>query len=109
MPIDLALLHAQDRSIQVNVFASGQLVMETGSDFQQRGKAAFHSDRTRSGIGDLGQDFEQRTFSGTIAPDDTDDLALIGAEPKIAQSPDLLTAVAGRCKRLPRPRDDLLA
>ena len=35
LALDLAIAHAQDRSIQVNILSPGQLGMEAGSDFQQ--------------------------------------------------------------------------
>ena len=48
LAFDLGLAHAEDRAVQVDVLASGQLGVEAGADLQQRRHAAANLGRGRS-------------------------------------------------------------
>jgi hypothetical protein len=39
LPRNLRLLHTQNRAVQKNIFASGQLRMKSGADFQETANA----------------------------------------------------------------------
>src|SRR5438309_9216622 len=70
---NLAVFHAQYGAVQINVLASGEFFVKAGAHFEKRGDAARHVNFAGSGIGDFGQHFEKRAFSGAIAPDDAHD------------------------------------
>src|SRR3954467_10296923 len=64
--------------------------MKAGSHFEQAGNAAAYDDAPAGRLRDPAQDLEKRRFSGSVAPDDTDKLALLDFEVNIAQRPELL-------------------
>ena len=45
--VDLSLAHAENRAAQVDIFASGQLGMKSGADFEQAADAAVNFGRAR--------------------------------------------------------------
>ena len=68
--------HAEDRAVQIDVFAAGQLGVKAGADFQQAGHAALDQRAAFGRLGDPREDLEQRRFAGAVASDDADDLAV---------------------------------
>src|SRR5262249_31751729 len=86
---DLRSLHAKDRAAEIDVLASTQLTMKTYADFQQGADAAVDFRRSARGIGDAGEDLEQRALSGAVAPDDAGDLALLDLQRDVLEGPEL--------------------
>src|SRR5882672_7194405 len=84
---DLAVFHAQYGAVQINVLAAGEFFVKAGAHFEKRGDAARNVNFTGSGVGDFGQHFEKRAFSGAIAPDDAHDFTGIDTKRDIAQGP----------------------
>src|SRR5215472_15671005 len=64
--VDLPLLHAHDGTVEIDVLAPGELLVESGTDFQQRGDPSPSSDTACSRIGDPGEYFQQRALAGTV-------------------------------------------
>src|SRR5215204_4496517 len=58
--LDLHFLHAENRAVEVDVFASGQFRMEAGTDFEERANAAAYFNFAFSRGGDARKDFQQR-------------------------------------------------
>ena len=70
--------HAEDRAVQEDVLAAGQLGVEAGADLEQRPDAAAQHRPARSvGGGDPREDLQQRALAGAVAADDADHLALL--------------------------------
>ena len=74
--------HAQDRAVEVDIFAAGEFGMKAGADFQQAADAADDFRIAGGGLGDAREDFEQGGFAGAIAADDPDDFTRIDIEMK---------------------------
>ena len=55
-----ALRHAQDRAVEVDVLAAGQLGVEAGADLQQAADPAVDLGAPGGRLGDAGEDLEQR-------------------------------------------------
>src|SRR5438309_1826477 len=77
---DLRLLHAQDGAVQENVVPTRQLGMESGSDFEQRSYAAPDLYTAPGGLGDAGQNLQQRALARAIAADDPDHFSALDLE-----------------------------
>src|SRR5258705_12464092 len=66
--------------------------MEAGTNFEQAGQTAAHLDVTVCRISDSRNNFQQRAFTGAIAADNADPLALRDVEINVAQGPERLIA-----------------
>src|SRR5439155_23225310 len=55
---------------------------------------AAQGDAAGGGLGDAGEDLEQRTLAGAVAADDPEDLALLHVEADILEGPEFLDRVA---------------
>src|SRR5437868_3713552 len=62
--------HAEDRTIEKYVFASGQFRMKAGANFQQARDPPLHGHTSFRRFGDSRQYFQQRALAGTITADD---------------------------------------
>ena len=58
--------------------------METRPDLQQGANTASGTDGSDSRTGNFGQEFQERTFTGTILSDNPDDVPLLDFEINIA-------------------------
>ncbi len=79
-PVDLAALHPEDRPVQIDVLAAGELGMEACSDLEQAADAAANLDAPRGRRRDAGEDLEQRRLPGAVPADDAEHLALLHLE-----------------------------
>ena len=52
LPGDLAARHAKDGTVQIHIFATGQLGVEPGADLQQAANAAIEIDDAAGRLGD---------------------------------------------------------
>src|SRR4051812_41102553 len=77
---DLSLSHAEDRAVEKNVFATGQLRMKSRPNLKQTRHPRPHHYSSLRGISDARDYFQQCAFAGAVAPDDTDDVSLIDVE-----------------------------
>src|SRR6185369_10057980 len=75
--LDFSLGHAQNRAVEKYVFASRQLRVESGANFQQTGYSSFDSDFTQGWCGDARKDLQQRALPGSVPTDDPEHVALI--------------------------------
>src|SRR5439155_5819344 len=87
-PVDLALLHPKYRSVQVDVFAPGQVGMETGADFEKAAHAPIHLRATRRWLGDSGENLQQRAFARAVPADNAEHFAVFDLEGDVFQGPD---------------------
>src|SRR5207237_8280898 len=66
---DFRVLHAEDRTVQVNILASGQLAVKAGSDLEQTSDAAIESGPSLRRFGDAREDFQQCGFACAVDAD----------------------------------------
>ena len=97
---DFVASHAHDGAVHVDVLTAGQLRMETGTDFQERGNAATGTDGSGGRGGDTRQKFQQGGLPGTVFSDNAYYIALMHIEGDVFQRPDIfrrafLAAVVG--------------
>ena len=97
--VNLPLLHAENRSVDVDVFASSQIRMETGPHFQQARDPAVHFGAPLGWIGDPAQDLQQRALAGTVSSNDSDHVSSIDLEGDVAQCPNHISIVRRRKPR----------
>src|SRR5262245_46722724 len=103
---DFCPLHAQDRTAEVDVLASSQLTMKPHADLQQGADTAEDFRRSARRFGDAGEDLEERALSRAVAPDDTDDLALLDLQRDVLDRPDLSALHGGAVVAPKRPGDE---
>jgi hypothetical protein len=105
---DLRAWHAEDRAIQVDVLAAGQLGMEPGAHLEQGGDPAADENRAARRFGDAGQHLQQCALSRSVPTHDTHHFPAAYAEGNVLQGPEVLApgwrvGAAGRCHASPEP------
>ena len=100
--VDLALGQPIDRSVHVDVLASGEIGVETRAELQHRGDQPCTLDGPRLRLENPGHELEQRALAGTVLTDDRHGVAGRDVEVDIPQGPQL----CGR--RAPPPKQRLL-
>ena len=91
--LDLSALHPEDRAVEEDVLAPGELRVEPGSDLEQAAHAAADDRATRSRGRDACEHFQQRRLARAVASDDAEHLALRNGEAHVTERPDLLLLV----------------
>ena len=87
-PLDLPLAHAQNRAVQIRIFAARQFGMKSRADFQQAAHAAANFRRAFGGLRDAGENLQQRGFARAVAADQAEHFALFQFEGNIAERPE---------------------
>src|SRR5438067_2342574 len=72
---DLCARHAEDRSVQINIFTPSQLGMEASSNLEEAGNATSDHNPAHARFGDSRQHLQQSCFPGPIAANDAPDLS----------------------------------
>ena len=85
--VDFLLAHAENRAVQIRIFAAGQLGVKARADFQQAAHAAANFSLAFGGLRDAGKNLQQRGFSGAVAADQADDFALAAIQTKRRAAP----------------------
>ena len=93
--IDLLLGHPVQGADQVDVLASGEVVVEPGPQLQQRGDLATDTDLALIGDEHPGDQLEQRRLARTVLADDAHAVALGDLEGHVTQRPELVTLGVG--------------
>ena len=98
LAVDLGLFHAEDRAVEVDVFAAGQFGVEAGADFEEGADAAAHPDFAFGRLGDAAEDLEERGFARAVGSDDADDGSGLNFEGDVAEGPEDIVGfpVSGR-------------
>src|SRR5581483_10991712 len=96
----LGLVHAEDRAVQVHVFATRELRAEPGAHLEQRRDTAVDVGIALRRLGDPGDQLEQRRLAGAVPPDDRYCIALDDVEREVIDGPDGLLLLPAR----PAPR-----
>ena len=87
-PRDLGVLHAQDRAVEVDVLASGQLRMEAGADLEQTPNATADFGAALRRLGDARENLQERAFTGPVVADHPEHFARSDLQRHVAQRPD---------------------
>ena len=66
----------EQRAVEVEVLAAGQLAVEAGAELEQAGDAAVHLDLAGGRPQDAGEHLEQRRLAGAVGADQPDRLAV---------------------------------
>src|SRR5262249_11816342 len=90
----LAPAHAQDRPVQEDVLAAGQLRVEAGSDLEQAPDPAAQLDLTGRGGGDAAEYLQQRALAGAVAADHAEYLPRLYIERYVLEGPQVRRSVA---------------
>src|SRR5262249_34739265 len=88
-PLDFRSLHVQDRAVEEDVLAAGELRVEAGADLEQRAHPAAESCMPGGGRRDPGEDLQQRALTGAIVADHAERLALRNLEVDLTQCPEI--------------------
>ena len=86
---DFCGAHAEDGAAHEDIFASCELGVETGADFEKAADAAVKLGVSFGGAGDAGQDFQQRAFAGAVAADQAHHFAFFYVKVDVLQRPDV--------------------
>ncbi len=73
--VDLALAHAENRAVEVDVFPPGQLLVKSGSYLEQASYPAVYPHASVGWCRDARQNFQQCRLAGAISADNAENLA----------------------------------
>src|SRR5438309_883961 len=98
---DFRSAHAKDGAGKKSVFAARQLLVKTGTDFEQRADASVNFRPASSWAGDAGKNFQKSGLAGAIAADEPEHFGFMDFQRHIFQGPErfVLRAPEGRAKR----------
>ena len=80
--------HAEDGTVEIDVFSPGEFGVEACPDFKEGADAPFDLDAAARWRGDARQNFEKGRFAGTVGTDDPEDFALLDVEGDIFKGVD---------------------
>src|SRR5262249_32845938 len=83
----------EDGTIEKDVLTAGELVMETGSDFEQTRDTAAQEHPPLRRLRDPAEDLQQGALAGAVAADDTEHFAPLDLETHIVERPEYLYLV----------------
>src|ERR1035441_6355349 len=83
---DLALAHAEDCPAQKGILATGQFGMEAGADFEEAADTSVNFRPAGGGFCNARKDFQEGSFTSTVATDETDNFTLLDFEGNVFQS-----------------------
>ena len=89
-PVDLLTGESEDRRVQVDVLAPGEVAVEARAELEQRGDAAVLHDRPRGGPHDPGHALEQRRLARAVVAEEAEGLALVDVDGHVLERPELL-------------------
>src|SRR5215469_3569073 len=90
LAFDLGAFHAEDRAIEIDMFASRKLRMKTGSDLEQARHAAMNRDTAFARPCNARQNFQERALTRAVAADNAHYLTTLDLEVHILEGPKLL-------------------
>ena len=96
---DLLTAHAQDGGVEKDVVASAQLLVEPGTEFEERGHPLGDLDVARVRCEDAGHALEQGRLARTVVADDAERLAGFDIERDVTRAPRTLRSGCGRQRR----------
>src|SRR5579875_3937063 len=73
--LDLASPHPEDRGVQIDVLAPGQLRVKPGAYFEQAAHSAVQIDAAGGRLSDSGKNLEQSGLASSVASDYSEHLA----------------------------------
>src|SRR5437868_3279803 len=82
---DLAPVHAEDRAVQKNVLASGELRVKAGPDFEKARHTPVEHDSSLGRLGDPAENLQQCALAGAIVAYDAENLAPLNLKAHIAE------------------------
>src|SRR5262249_47150640 len=94
--------HAQNCSVEKNIFAPRQFRVKPSAHFEQTRDAPSYGHPPLARHHDAAEDFQKRTLAGTIVPDDPDNLAAFDLEAEILHCPYRFTR-ARASRYVPKP------
>src|SRR5262249_44848556 len=77
---------SEEGGVEAQVFDAGEVGMETGAELEQGGDAAADPDFAFFGFGQAGHQAEQGAFTGAVAADDGQAVAVLEVEGDVAES-----------------------
>src|SRR5229473_45438 len=91
---DFALRHSEYCAIQENVFSPGQLTMKSSSDFKKTSNSSSEFNPTLCRFRNATKNFQERTFTGTVSSDNTDDFSFFDVKAYVSKRPEFLNLIS---------------
>src|SRR5215475_11446503 len=93
LPIYFGAFHAEDRAVQVDVFPTAQLLMESRAHFEQTADTSVNVRLSGGRLGNARKDFEQRGFARAVAADDAYDFTRGHFKVDVFQRPNRISRI----------------
>ena len=93
-PLDLGTPHAQDRTAQVDVLATGQLLVEARAHLEQRPDTTMNLRATLRWHRHAREQLEKGRLAGAVPAYQTDHLTLLDLERSVPQRPEFAMFIA---------------
>src|SRR5690606_10215416 len=88
--LNLLLLQAENRAVEINILPAGQVLMEARAQLQQRADATAHRNPALGGPQNPGDELQRRALATTVAADDAQAFAPVKVEAEVTHCPKLL-------------------
>ena len=79
------MAHPQDGGIEIDVVATGEFGIEPDAQFKKRRDHSVYFYMPLVGLVDVGEDFEEGGFSGSVSPDDAEKFAFFDFEGNVVE------------------------
>src|SRR3981081_377527 len=77
LAIDFSFVHAENRAVEIDVLAAGELGMKAGADFEQRADAPVNLRMAFRRFGYPRKNFQERALPCSVASDDPNNFAAL--------------------------------
>src|SRR5262249_44747495 len=85
---DVGAVHAEDRAVEIHVFATTELRMESRSDLEHAPDAAMDFRSASRGLDDARETLEEVRLAGPVPSDETHDFAAASVEADVTERPE---------------------
>ena len=100
---DFGAAEPHDLAVQVDVFAAGELRVETGAQLQQGGDAPARHHAPGGGLQNAADNLQQGALAAPVGSHQAQGLALFELEPDVAQGPEIGVERAAAGQQLAQP------
>src|SRR6185437_13982430 len=87
---DLGALHPKNGAVEINIFAPGQIRMESRAQFDQSAVPSIDLNTALVRLEDAAQEFQGSAFAGAVGPDDSQRIPATQFKRDVAQGPEFL-------------------
>jgi len=87
--LDFGAVHAEDGSVEKDVFLAGEFGVKAGADFEEAADFAVEGDAAFGGRSDAAEEFEEGGFASSVSSNEADDFAFFYLKGDVVEAPEV--------------------